>query len=116
MIRLFLDEDVPEGVALALRLRGYDVRTVQEAGRKGLTDAEQLSYARSEGRVLLTHNAADFARLHLTFVGTGKKHGGIILAKQLPIGVVVRAMLNLLSGSRAEDLRNRLVWLSDWIT
>ena len=27
MIRLFFDEDVPEGVAVGLRLRGYDVKT-----------------------------------------------------------------------------------------
>lgn len=29
MIRLFLDEDVPEAIAIALRLRGYNVVTVQ---------------------------------------------------------------------------------------
>lgn len=29
MIKLYLDEDVPEAVAKALRLRGYDVVTVK---------------------------------------------------------------------------------------
>ncbi|MDP3028778.1 MAG: DUF5615 family PIN-like protein [Deltaproteobacteria bacterium] len=51
MLRLFIDEDVPEAVALALRLRGYDVITATEAGRKGLTDVEQLEYATSQGRI-----------------------------------------------------------------
>jgi hypothetical protein len=29
MIKLYLDEDVPEAVAMSLRLRGYDVITVK---------------------------------------------------------------------------------------
>ncbi|MBI2559710.1 MAG: DUF5615 family PIN-like protein, partial [Planctomycetes bacterium] len=41
-IKLFLDEDVPLAVALALRKRGYDVVHVQELGRKGKPDSEQL--------------------------------------------------------------------------
>lgn len=52
MIKLFIDEDVPEAIAMALRLRGYDVLTVKEAGRKGFTDVEQLTYASSEKRIL----------------------------------------------------------------
>lgn len=38
MIKLYLDEDVPEAIAMALRLRGYDVITVSESGRKGFSD------------------------------------------------------------------------------
>lgn len=40
MIKLYLDEDVPEAIAIALRLRGYDALTVKEVGRKGSTDIE----------------------------------------------------------------------------
>jgi len=50
MIKLYLDENVPEAVSTALRLRGYDVLTVRDAGRKGLSDIEQLKYAFSQGR------------------------------------------------------------------
>ena len=52
MIKLYFDEDVPEGVAVGLRLRGYDVKTAREAGRKGLSDKGQIGYAVSERRVL----------------------------------------------------------------
>lgn len=44
MMKLYLDEDVPKAIAEALRLRGYDVMTVSESGRKDLTDVEQLKY------------------------------------------------------------------------
>ena len=54
MIKLYLDENVPEGIAIALRLRGYDVITVKEVGKKGLSDIEQLKYAFSENRIIFT--------------------------------------------------------------
>ncbi|MFN3533573.1 MAG: DUF5615 family PIN-like protein [Candidatus Brocadia sp.] len=60
MIKLYLDEDVPETIALSLRLRGYDVVTVKETGKKGVTVIEQLKYAFSENRVIFTHNIANF--------------------------------------------------------
>lgn len=42
MMRLYLDEDVHEDIAMALRLRGYDVKTAKEANNKGLGDIDQL--------------------------------------------------------------------------
>lgn len=65
MIRLYLDEDVYEDIAVALRLRGYDVETTKEAGNKGLPDIEQLKYASSENRIILTFNIADFYKIHI---------------------------------------------------
>ena len=115
MMKLYLDEDVPEAIALALRLRGYDVITVKDVGRKGFTDIEQLKYASSEKRVILTHNIADFCKIHSDFIKEGLEHSGIILSKQLPIGVIVKALLRLLSNIPYEQSRNNVMWLSDWI-
>ncbi|MCS7283094.1 MAG: DUF5615 family PIN-like protein [Anaerolineae bacterium] len=49
-IRLLIDEDVSMGsrLAVALRRRGYDAVAVQEIGRVGLSDEEQLYYAVQE--------------------------------------------------------------------
>jgi uncharacterized protein with PIN domain len=115
MTRLFLDENVPEAVAVALRLRGYDVGTTRQTGRRGLTDGQQLDYAHSQGRILFTHNVADFAKIHVEYVRKGREHSGIILARQLPIGFIVTALLKFLSSSKAKDVRNQVVWLSDWL-
>ena len=98
-----------------LRLRGYDVVTAREAERKGAADVEQLDYAHSEGRIFLTHNIADFVKIHLDYVREGREHSGIILARQLPIGLIVTAMLRLLSSSKAKNVQNKVVWLSEWI-
>jgi len=57
---LVLDEDVSIVVAAILRARGFDALTVRDAGQLGLSDVEQLTAAVDAGRVLLTHDRADF--------------------------------------------------------
>ena len=115
MIRLYLDENVPEAVALGLRLRGFDVVTVNDTGHKGLSDFEQLQYAASENRIIFTFNVADFHKIHNEFLKGKIDHWGIILSKQLPIGIIVRSLLKLLSSATPEKVKNNIIWLSDWI-
>ena len=115
MIKLYLDENVPEGIAIALRLRGYDVITVKEVGKKGLSDLEQLKYAFSENRIIFTFNIADFYKIHSEFIKKDLKHCGIILSKQLPIKIIIKALLKLLSKIESEKIKNNIIWLSDWI-
>ena len=115
MIKLYLDENVPEAIAIALRLRGYDVITVKEVGRKGLSDSDQLKYATSENRTIFTFNVADFHKIHTEFIKKGIDHDGIIFSKQLPIGIIVKALSKLLSNINYDNLRNNIIWLSDWI-
>jgi len=116
MIELYLDEDVPEAIAVALRLRGYDVMTVSEVGRKGLTDIEQIKYATSENRIMFTHNIADFCKIHSEFIKRGNEHSGIILSKQVSVGIIIKALLRLLSNLTNEKVRNNVIWLSEWVT
>ncbi|MBC8445618.1 MAG: DUF5615 family PIN-like protein [Chloroflexi bacterium] len=49
-IRLLIDEDVSKGpqLAAALRRRGFDAMAVQEVGRMGFSDEEQLDCATAE--------------------------------------------------------------------
>jgi len=53
-IRFYLDEHIPSAVADGLRRRAVNVLTVQNAGRSGWSDSEQLSFAHQEQRVLVT--------------------------------------------------------------
>ena len=113
MLKLYLDEDVPEDIANALRLRGYDVKTTKEANNKGLSDLKQLKYAASEGRIILTFNVADFYIQHNEFIRKGIEHKGIILSKQRPIGIITKALLRMLANIKPENINNNLLWLSD---
>ncbi len=115
MIKLYLDENVPEAIAVALRLRGYDIKTVKDAGRKGISDIDQLKYSTSEDRAIFTFNTADFYKIHTEFIKEGINHRGIILSKQLSIGTIVKALSKLLSSINRKNLQNNIIWLSDWI-
>ncbi len=76
MVRLCFDEDVHKKIALALRLRGYDVISVHEVKNQGIPDYTQLEYAVSEQRAIFTFNIGDFQRLHKGYIESGKEHFG----------------------------------------
>lgn len=114
-IKLYFDENVPESIAQALKLRGYNVLTTNSAKKKGLTDIEQLHFSTSEQRVIFTFNTGDFCKLHAQFLKEGKGHEGIIVSMQLNINTIIRGLINICSVLKPEDIRNNLIWLSDWI-
>lgn len=64
-IRLYFDEDtMRHSLVRALRSRGIDVITALDANLIERPDADHLTYATSQGRVLCSSNARDFYRLH----------------------------------------------------
>ena len=77
MFRLYSNENFPLPVVEELRRLGCDVTTVLETGLAGQAwpDADVLSYAAAEDRVLLTLNRRDFIRLHRAQVS----HAGIVV-------------------------------------
>jgi predicted nuclease of predicted toxin-antitoxin system len=112
-LKLYFDENVPEAIAAAVRLRGYDVITVKDAERKAASDLDQLRYAALQKRVLFTFNVADFVKLHDEFMTAGRHHSGILLSKQLPVGIIVKRLLKLLSHVRVDEIENNIIWLND---
>jgi hypothetical protein len=69
-----------------------------------------------QGRVLYTFNVGDFYRLHTAFLKQGKSHAGIILARQqrYPVGEQMRRLLKLIAAKSAEEMKNRVEFLSAW--
>ena len=113
-IRLLLDEDVQVRLALALRSRDVDAISVQELGRRGLTDEEQLKFATAHGWTFFTYNVGDFARLHNQFIKEGREHRGIIVSRQLAIREALERICNLANTLTAAEMINRLEFLSSW--
>jgi hypothetical protein len=74
MARLYADEDVPHAVAVLLQALGHDVLTTTAAGQGGAGDCVQLQFATGEKRAIITHNRADYFRLHRASAA----HEGII--------------------------------------
>ena len=103
-------------VVAGLRARGVDAATALETGAAHWPDEEQLELARSQGRVLFGFNVCHYARLHAAYASRGKPHAGIILAPQqrYAVGEQIRRPLSLMAARTAEDMRNRLEFLSNW--
>jgi hypothetical protein len=71
-VRLYFDADSMQRVLLvALHVRDVDATTALEAGMADRTDEEQLEFARSQGRVLVTFNVSHFCRIHSDLLSEG---------------------------------------------
>lgn len=117
MFRLYIDEDsMDRDLVRALRARGVDVITAQEAGMMGHSDEDHLVYASSQGRVLYSFNRSDFFRLHSQYAGDGKPHAGIVLARQqhYSVGEQMRRLLKVMALRSADDMQDRIEFLSAW--
>jgi len=80
-VRLLLDAHV-SGPKVGRRLErgGHDVRALdQEPALEGLDDHEVLALATAEGRILVTHNVADFPRILRDWGAAQRSHAGVIL-------------------------------------
>ncbi len=97
-------------VATLLRSRGLDVTTVPEQATLGKTDREQLEFATSLGRCILTHNRVDFERLHLQYIEEHKQHAGIIIVPQKNAYEVARRIGILVSALGADEVLNQLLY------
>ena len=82
-VRLYIDEDAMDtDFVRALRTRGVDLLTANEAGMVAEPDEHHLRYAAAHGRALLSYNIADYHRIHAVFQANGEPHAGIILVEQ----------------------------------
>ncbi len=116
-IRLYIDEDAQDSdVVEALRLRGVDVLTADEAGMRERDDADHLDYATAKGRVLYSFNMGDYNVLHAVYLTAGKTHAGIILAppQRYSVGEQMRRLLRIIHTVSAEEMRDRIEFLSTW--
>lgn len=113
-----MDEDsTSRSLLVGLQSRYIDVVTTLNVNRLSYSDEDQLIWAKSQNRVIYTANIKDFYQLHTLFLTTGKSHAGIILVKQqsYSIGVIIRAILRLISAKSAEEMVNQVEFLSNWI-
>ena len=76
------------------------------------SDQIQLQGAFSRGRCLVTHNVADFYRLHME----QPDHCGIILVHQQGwrSGNILRALIKMVGNVSAEEMRGQIRWLNEW--
>ncbi|MEZ6099383.1 MAG: DUF5615 family PIN-like protein [Pirellulaceae bacterium] len=105
MIRVHLDENVDHALARGLRLRGMDVTTTSDASLIGATDADYISFALRESRVIFTQDQ-DFLIHH----SRGVDHAGIVFCSQgsRTIGAIIRHLLLMNDCLEQSDMRQQL--------
>ena len=97
-MRYFYDEHGSHLVARVGRTSGLDIVSSHEVGRDGVSDREQLIYAASESRCVVTQNQRDFRRLTDEFQRSATVHAGVLLMRSGPItrnhtGAIVAALV-----------------------
>lgn len=110
-IRLYLDEDVHVLVADLLQARGFDVVTARDAEKLQVSDEEQLAYAVSQSRALVTHNRTDFEALVQDYFAVGNMHYGVIYAVRRSPHDIAKRLLAILNQVTAEEMQNQVRYI-----
>ncbi|MBI2502554.1 MAG: DUF5615 family PIN-like protein [Candidatus Latescibacteria bacterium] len=110
--KLYVDEDITDALARALRAAGCDVISAHETGLHSRSDEDQLRYAIQEGRAFLTCNVKHFPRIAFRHYTEGRSHFGIVVSNQLELGEMLRRVHYLLDNWSAEELRDIFLWLT----
>jgi len=116
-IRLYLDEDSKRKVLVfGLKVRNVDVITAGDAEMINRDDEDHLVNASASGRVLYTFNTSDYCALHQVWMTQWRSHAGIIVVPQqrYSVGEELRRLMRVVSSVTAEQMRNRLEFLSAW--
>ena len=110
-IDLYLDEDVDVLVAGLVRARGFGAMTTQEAGQIGKTDTEQLAFAASRQKTLLTHNRVHFEALARQYFEENKTHSGLIIAVRRKPQDLSYRLLALLNSFTVDEMVNQIKYI-----
>ncbi len=107
-IRFFLDENVANAVAVALRQRDIDVVTTAETGYRGRNDLDIIAFALQESRVIVSQDD-DF----LVLASRGVSHAGIVYYKSQTrtLKQIIQGLLLIHGVLTPEDMHNHIEFL-----
>lgn len=106
-LRFLFDEHVNKPACHALRDRGVDVVHVLDVGLERAPDPEVLARAAEEGRIVMTRNYRDFARLVEAYTAQKRSFPGVLFLpaslSQADVGGHVRAVEAWIADEAAAD-------------
>lgn len=107
-IRYFMDQHFPAAASRGLQHHGIDVLTAQAANRCGFSDLDQLAFATSEQRVVVTFDT-DYLVLH----SSGMVHAGIAWTweQKYSVGQLIQMLLLLHGVADRDSMQNCVEYL-----
>ena len=111
-IRIYTDESVDVAIAHGLQRRGVEAFSARDRDKLGLTDEEQLAFAKEEKCTIFTHDT-DFLRIVAQWIHDGRTHHGVIYCHQNAhgIGDCVRSLKILVTVLTQEDMIDHIEFL-----
>ena len=112
---LFTDDHIEPRLARALSRRGFDVLSCQDAGQANqrISDEEQLAFATSQGRAILTFNFVDFIALDIRWKQAGRRHAGSMVSPEIrSLTELIRRVEHHILTVPPEQQEDTLLWLS----
>jgi predicted nuclease of predicted toxin-antitoxin system len=113
-VKLLIDEMYPPALAEGLRAVGIDAVSVLELKLDGNSDADVFGAAVTGGRVVLTENLGDFARIAAEHSTAGGHHDGVLITlssrfTRRPAGI--QPLIAAIQAMENEVLADRVVYL-----
>ncbi|MGD8263302.1 MAG: DUF5615 family PIN-like protein [Desulfobacterales bacterium] len=111
-MRICTDESVDVAIAQGLQRRGIEAFSARDFDKLGLTDEEQLIFARDERATIFTHDT-DFLRIAAQWIDERRTHFGVIYCHQnaYRIGDCIRNLRILATVLTQEDMINHIEFL-----
>jgi len=113
-ISLYIDEDLSDRIAVALRSKGFNAISAHEVNMRGKTDKEQLDYAIKHNCVILTRNIKHFVNLQREYYKHGLPYNGILVTDYLPLKELIRRLTKFLNEKNLPGISNTLDWLQNY--
>ena len=109
-IRFQADADLNHIILLATVRRepAIDFRTAVDL--RGVSDADVLAMAATDGRVLVTHDQRTMLHHFAHFITRQASPGLIVIPQSLPVTVAVQELILIWSATDAEEWTNRVAF------
>ncbi len=99
-----LNGDILTGVLR--RVPEIDFQTADDAGLRGLSDSNVLALARSQGRVLVTHDQRTMPSHFGSLIAEESSPGVLVISQNLEVSVAIEELILIWAASESEEYVN----------